>query len=166
MTNNVAPKVHNLNDFHKEGTGTKTVVLFACTLFLILQVYSFFLLSRETDTLDRYLDVLDKRFLSVASFDPFSSGLQSKQSVTFASQDISHLSPFFFEPIPINFCEKSLLLSVRGIGPNLAKRILQARNSKGNFTDPEQLLEIKGIGSAKLSLIKPYFDFSKNNEHK
>ena len=164
--NNVALKVHNLNDLHKEGTGTKAVVLFVCTLFLIFQLYSLYLLPQKTGTLGGYLKVLPECSLSVESLDPTNSSPHSNQSVSFDSQDISHLSPFFFKPIPINFCDKALLMSVRGIGPSLAQKILLARNSKGNFINPEELLEIKGIGPAKLSLIKPYLNFLKNHEHK
>lgn len=164
--NNVALKVHNINDFHKEGAGTKTVVLFSCALFLIFQFFYMFHLPREGRALRGNLDVLPERFLLTVPTDSFSPGFRLSQSVSFDSPDTSRLSPFFFNPVPINFCDKALLMSVRGIGPNLAQKILQARDRKGYFTNPEELLEIKGIGPARLSSLKQYLSFSKNHEHK
>ena len=158
---NVSQKVHRLNTFKKEGTGTIALVFLLCVLFLLFQFYSLFSPSQESGTLDVYLNVLSEQTLSVVSLDSNNGILHSNKSAPLDSKTNYRLSPFFFQPIPVNYSDKSLLMSIRGIGPNLAQRIIQARDSNGNFTAPEELLEIKGIGPAKLSKIKPYLSFSK-----
>ena len=48
------------------------------------------------------------------------------------------------------------LHAVPGIGPGMAKRILQYRNTTGGFISLDQLLEVKGIGKKTLLKIKPF----------
>lgn len=52
--------------------------------------------------------------------------------------------------IDINHASESELQRLNGIGPSLAKRIIQYRQAHGNFTRPEDLLKVSGIGQAKL----------------
>jgi len=52
------------------------------------------------------------------------------------------------------------LLSVRGIGPSLAGRILDYRAAHGSFSRIEQLLEVKGIGESSLSHFRKYLTLS------
>ena len=56
--------------------------------------------------------------------------------------------------IDINHASESELQRLNGIGPSLAKRIIQYRQSHGNFTRPEDLLKVSGIGQAKLKNIR------------
>lgn len=74
------------------------------------------------------------------------------------------LAPFLFLPVAINFCDKELLMSIRGIGPGLAGKILQKRAEIGTFRKPEDLLLVKGIGVVRLRSISPYLSFSPGNE--
>ena len=46
------------------------------------------------------------------------------------------------------------LVSLYGIGPTIARRIVAYREHHGAFTDIEQLKEVKGIGPKRLSRIK------------
>jgi len=158
--------VHNLNAANKEGVETRSLVFVACALFLFYQFCSLFFLSQETSTIVAFLDVSTEQSLIVVPLDTKKSDPHHKKPVSLYSKESSRLSPFFFQPIPVNYSDQSLLMSIRGIGPNLANRIIQARDSKGNFTNPEELLEIKGIGPARLSSIKPYISFSQYHDNK
>ena len=57
--------------------------------------------------------------------------------------------------IDINRASLSELQKIKGVGPSLAQRIVDYRNSHGSFTKPEDLLKVKGIGSATLEKIRP-----------
>jgi hypothetical protein len=57
----------------------------------------------------------------------------------------------FFRPIAINSADRELLCTLPGIGPVLAERILARRNITGGFKDPQDLLQVKGIGPKKLA---------------
>ncbi len=70
-----------------------------------------------------------------------------------------HLTPFFFKAIPLNSCDKKLLLTVSGIGPSLADSILKTRNQIGNFSDMKDLLLVPGIGSSRMIKFSKSLDF-------
>jgi uncharacterized membrane protein len=59
----------------------------------------------------------------------------------------------FFQPIPINSANKSILTSLPGIGPVLAEKIVQRRNQYGPFTSKKELMQIGGIGPKKYGLL-------------
>lgn len=52
----------------------------------------------------------------------------------------------FFGKVDLNFATYQDLVAVPGIGPRLAKRIIDARNAKGKFTRMKDLLDVRGIG--------------------
>lgn len=56
-------------------------------------------------------------------------------------------------PIEINSADSTTLTLIKGIGPTFARRITAYRSRLGGFTDVTQLLEIKGLDSAKLQQI-------------
>ena len=56
-------------------------------------------------------------------------------------------------PIDINSATEAELLELPGIGEALAQRILVYRSQNGFFSSPEDLLNIQGIGHAKLEAI-------------
>lgn len=58
-------------------------------------------------------------------------------------------------PVNLNTATKAELMSLPGIGPVLADRILEYRRSK-RFEAPEELLEVKGIGPKKFERLRPY----------
>lgn len=57
----------------------------------------------------------------------------------------------------LNTVNHEELVSIRGIGPALAGRILEERARRGSFTGIENLLEIKGIGEKSYARLKEHF---------
>ncbi|MFA0733096.1 MAG: hypothetical protein RJAPGHWK_000300 [Candidatus Fervidibacter sp.] len=58
--------------------------------------------------------------------------------------------------VHLNTATEADLMSLPGIGPVLAKRIVEYRRQIGGFKSVEQLLEVKGIGPKKLERLRPY----------
>lgn len=56
-------------------------------------------------------------------------------------------------PINLNTADATALETLPGIGPALAQRIITHRQTHGDFTSVEQLLEVSGIGPAILANI-------------
>jgi comEA protein len=56
--------------------------------------------------------------------------------------------------VNINKAGVEELQTLRGIGPAIASRIIQYRESHGNFEKIEDLVNVGGIGQAKLQKIK------------
>ena len=59
-------------------------------------------------------------------------------------------------PIDINTADLYTLSSLPGIGETLARRIIQYRETHGPFAQPEELLNVEGLGPGKLELILDY----------
>ena len=57
-------------------------------------------------------------------------------------------------PVNVNKASLEELEMVRGIGPALAERIVQYRESNGTFESLEDLSKVRGIGDSKLAKIK------------
>lgn len=58
--------------------------------------------------------------------------------------------------LDVNTATAEELEALPGIGPTLAQRIVQHRQSRGPYTTNEDLLEVSGIGKKKLEQLKPY----------
>ncbi|MBC7082130.1 MAG: competence protein ComEA [Bacillota bacterium] len=56
--------------------------------------------------------------------------------------------------VNINTAGLAELDSLPGIGPALARRIIEHRNAKGRFERPEQLTDVPGIGPRKYDALK------------
>ena len=56
--------------------------------------------------------------------------------------------------VNINTAGQSELERLPGIGPSLAKKILEFRQKNGNFKSPEDLIAVQGIGEKKLEQLK------------
>ena len=58
--------------------------------------------------------------------------------------------------VHVNRADLKALQSIPGIGSVLAGRIYEYRRAHGPFKQPEELMKVNGIGSAKLEAIRPY----------
>lgn len=65
--------------------------------------------------------------------------------------------------INLNKAGLSELTGLPGVGPELAKRILDYRNVYGEFRDIEDIKKIKGIGESKFELLKDHIDIREDN---
>ena len=59
----------------------------------------------------------------------------------------------FSQPIPITRASQDVLVSLPGIGPVLAKRIVQYREEHGPFGATAELLQVAGIGPKKFAAL-------------
>ena len=56
-------------------------------------------------------------------------------------------------PISINEADKEEIMALPGIGEVLADRIIEFRNAHGDFSSPEELLNVEGVGKKRLEEI-------------
>lgn len=56
--------------------------------------------------------------------------------------------------VNINQASLEQLATIKGVGPVMAKRILEFREKNGPFKRAEDLLSVKGIGEKKLETLK------------
>ncbi len=61
--------------------------------------------------------------------------------------------------ININTASKNELMSLPGIGPAMAERIIHYREDYGNFSGLDDLDKVKGIGNKKLEKLKEKISF-------
>jgi competence protein ComEA len=57
------------------------------------------------------------------------------------------------ELININTATDAELESLPGIGPSLAQNIIEWRDTHGPFLEPEDIIQVSGIGQSKLEQI-------------
>lgn len=60
------------------------------------------------------------------------------------------------EKIDVNNADEEQLQRVPGIGPAMARRIIEWRNEHGRFERLDDLLDIRGIGTKTLEKLRPY----------
>lgn len=65
------------------------------------------------------------------------------------------------QKININTASIKQLKKLPGIGPTLAKRIVEFRNQNSPFSSSVELLKVKGIGKRKLEKLLPHITFEK-----
>lgn len=159
--NNVTQKNNRNFNRHKKGIEKETLALFCCILFCAVQFLLSFDFSVNEEQRNEQLVVLSKQSIALQGADHPDS--------TRATNDLklseSHLfSPFFFKPVAINYCDKTLLMSIKGIGPSLSETILQTRKTIGYFSTPDDLLQVKGIGKTRLLQFVPQLSFAYDHE--
>ncbi len=142
-----------------EGTGVERLVLCFCVLFFMVQMFHGVLLAETSVSEEFNLTILPEAvlFLSVI---PDGMAAANKDNVSLTGSRLNALyTPFFFNPVPINFCDKLSLLSIKGIGPILAENILHSRERLGYFLKAEDLLRVDGIGPVRLKTLQSSFSF-------
>ncbi len=60
------------------------------------------------------------------------------------------------EKIDLNKATEMELTKVNGIGPALAKRIVDFRKEHGPFTKVDDILKVRGIGEKSLAKLRPH----------
>lgn len=108
---------------------------------------------------------LDQRSLSYLNL---AAGLQDGAKVyvpTLAELTESPASPGSFDAAPadsaklnINAADEPALERLPGIGPSLASSIVEYRRTHGDFKSIQDLLDVPGIGPAKLAAIEDLVD--------
>ncbi len=58
-------------------------------------------------------------------------------------------------PVNLNEADEAALDALPGIGPATAAAIIRHRTEIGRFTSVDQLLDVRGIGEAKLEQLRP-----------
>jgi len=58
--------------------------------------------------------------------------------------------------VDLNRADWPELVQLPGIGPTLAKRIVESRRTDGPFLDNNHLMRVKGIGPKTLQRVRPY----------
>jgi len=72
---------------------------------------------------------------------------------------LAQINPAKDAPVNINTASQEELEMIPGIGPEIARRIIAYRSQGQAFQTLEDLDKVKGIGPAKLQLIKDYIAF-------
>ena len=62
-------------------------------------------------------------------------------------------------PIDVNAADAAQLETIPGIGPRLAERIVEFRETNGPFASPDELLDVNGVSERLLDEISPYVSF-------
>ena len=65
-------------------------------------------------------------------------------------------------PVDLNRASETELTEVPGIGPSLAKRIVDFRDENGAFKRVEDLLKVRGIGEKSFQKIRPHVTVGKS----
>ncbi len=73
--------------------------------------------------------------------------------------DASNPAPKTSPLIDINQSDTDQLSQLPGIGPELARRIVEYRATHGRFNQPQDLLGVKGIGKKKIAELENFLDF-------
>ena len=66
----------------------------------------------------------------------------------------------------LNTATAAQLESLKGIGPEIAERIMDYKKDKGNFKSVEELGNVKGIGEKKLADLKEALIVKKSSKKK
>jgi DNA uptake protein ComE-like DNA-binding protein len=68
--------------------------------------------------------------------------------------------------VDLSLADTTALIALPGIGPTLARRIIQFRDKCGGFYSPEQVAEVYGLQDSVFQLIKPYLTIAEPNPRK
>jgi competence protein ComEA len=63
-------------------------------------------------------------------------------------------------PVDVNTADETTLETIPGIGPRLAARIVEFRETNGPYAAPDDLLDVNGVSERLLDEIAPYLSFA------
>ena len=80
------------------------------------------------------------------------------QSAGAETERYAEIEPVLFEPLCVDLgaAGTDALEKLPGIGPELAQRILSYREAEGDFSTPEELMNVPGIGEKKFAALEEY----------
>lgn len=67
-------------------------------------------------------------------------------------------APEHAPPLDLNRATLADLTRLPGVGPVMARRIIEARDDVGRFGTVDDLLTVRGLGRAKLERLRPFVD--------
>lgn len=73
-------------------------------------------------------------------------------------EEVKPKSENIYLMVNINTASLEMLQSLNGIGESYAEKIIEYRNSNGQFKTIEEIKNVKGIGDAKFNKIKKYIE--------
>jgi comEA protein len=142
------------------------VFLFIIFMFLAGMTYDFLISENSPEELNYDYSSEDSLF-NIASRDSFKGetlnkitvpNIDYKQEVLdFNNADFNSKSTVKAKisgKVNINTAGIEQLMTLPGIGQKTAERIIEYRKSRGKFTSIRELLQVKGIGSAKFEKFK------------
>lgn len=134
----------------------RLLVLFFCALvFLVIQAVRESIVNFRNDRADISADQL------VWSDGTLLVGAGASHVDSHDCKDLpSEITPFFFQPIPVNFADAHLLATLNGIGPHLAAEIVRDREGRGFFRNRDDLLRVSGLGPKRVVQIEDQISFA------
>ncbi len=133
-----------MSELHRANTGDHRLTVMLCLLFCLLLLdlltspYGTVLRKEKGNGPHVYLHLADSLQLVVATSSEGNGGPVP-----------AHYTPIFFLPVPINNADKELLMTIKGIGPALADKIVSYREQFGPFKNSLDLQKLHGVGARR-----------------
>ena len=143
---------------HVPNDARVEILLFLGIAFWCWMLFLFFQGSsprQQQDSMTLYWNGAALQMGTMATSEGVVSGQNKGSTITPAD-----MSPFLFQPIPVNFAGTELLATISGIGTKMAEQIVKTRDAKGFFTRPQDLLAVPGIGPSRMQKFASHLSFS------
>jgi competence ComEA-like helix-hairpin-helix protein len=108
----------------------------------------------EGDSVEVRLEALDSSGIALGA--PPAESLRTATVIDSAAAAGAPGGLFVAGYLDLNAADSLALLSLPGVGPAYASRILAYRRAHGAFTSVEELLQVKGIGPKRLERLRAF----------